>query len=273
MSANEVFRIPKYNLTIYGQSRGSQNTGFYIPELKMLLDTQTRMPCDAEIILVTHNHTDHCFSLPMRLTHISSKPIILVPKETQEFFVDFVNACGRLERCDKSYESPYKMIGVTEEDIFLDKCTIRTYKLDHSVPCRGYGIIMNKTKLKKEYGGLTKHEIIKLKRSDIIITEKVSENVLVYLTDTTTKIFDTYPELTTYKNIIVECTFFPLGDGDKEMILAIESKHTHWNDLYPIMKRNPNINFILIHFSNRYTVEDLMRFKSGVMEKNIFFVI
>lgn len=38
----EIIKIEKFGLTIKGWSRGSQNTGFMIPEIRTLFDTQSR---------------------------------------------------------------------------------------------------------------------------------------------------------------------------------------------------------------------------------------
>lgn len=72
--------------------------------------------------------------------------------------------------------------------------------------------------------------------------------------DTTHKVFEMNPEIFKYRNIIVECTFL----DDKTMDLAHESKHTHWKDLKEIIINHPHNNFILIHFSMRYSDQDIL---------------
>lgn len=273
----EIFKIPKYNLTIKGWSRGSQNTGFYIPELKLLLDTQSHQNFDPEFILITHTHTDHCFSLPMRLTCINTKPIIAIPKESQKFIVDFVNATFKMGYNNENYIVDHKFIGVSDKDTIPLKNNIyaKVFSLDHNVPCVGYGLNITKTKLKQEYLGINKNDILNLKQKGINITTSYDEPILAYLTDTTTSIFEKYPELLSYPYIMTECTFVPCKQEkiDKEIQLANDSKHTHWNFLYPIIKENPHVTFILIHFSNRYNDEELLKFKETIAEKNIIFAI
>lgn len=272
-----IFQIPEYHLTIQGWSRGSQNTGFFIPELKLLLDTQSRGNFDPEFILITHTHTDHCFSLPMRVTAINSNPLILAPRETLHFLLDFINATFRMGYCDEKFQYQGKLIGVLPEEIIPLKNNILTkaYNLDHNIPCRGYGLLSQKSKLKSQYASCAKEEIIKLKKDKVEITEIKEEFILAYLTDTTIKVFDVYPELLQYKYIMIECTFLPVNADklQKEIELAQESKHTHWNFLYPIIQSHPQITFILIHFSHRYTDQELQQFKNNIQEKNIIFAI
>lgn len=268
----KIIDIPTYNLSVCGWSRGSQNTGFIIPELKLLLDAQSRPQFDAEFIAITHVHTDHCASLPMRLICINTNPKIFAPEESKKFLSDYINATFRMGYHDALYEHKYNLIGVRDNEIHKLKngYQLKTYKLDHNIPCIGYGLQNTKTKLKKEFMNLPKNELIIIKKQNICITEEVTNNVLAYLTDTTHKIFENQ-EIMTYPYIMVECTF--LQDTEKEMQLADIAHHMHWNNLYPIIKSHPENKFILIHFSNRYSDEELKNFASNVKESNVSFVI
>ena len=78
---------------------------------------------------------------------------------------------------------------------------------------------------------------------------------IAFLCDTTPKVFQLHPELLDFSVIIVECTFV----GDETYELAHTSKHTHWNDLKPIVEQNHDVLFILTHFSMRYpSIPDLI---------------
>jgi len=273
----EILKIPKYCLTLKGWSRGSQNTGFCIPELKLLFDAQINSGFEPEFILITHGHTDHSASLPMRIININSDPQIFIPYESKQFLIDYINATFRMGYCDSSYTSKHNVIGVKADEQYILKngFSMKVYDMDHNVPCRGYGLCKTKTKLKEEYISKSKNEIIALKKNGITITEDINEPILAYLTDTTHQIFKN-EELFTYKYIITECTFLPCSSkADKEILLAEEAKHTHWNNLYPIIKAHPENIFLLIHFSHRYTIEELTQFKNNVSNelKNVIFVI
>lgn len=273
----EIVKLDKYKLSVHGWSRGSQNTGFCIPELKILLDTQIHPKFDPENIFITHGHTDHCFSLPMRILNISTKPKIYVPMETKKFISDFIDATFRMGYCDASYKNDADLVGVTDGNILPIKngYNMKVYDLCHNVPCRGYGLQYTRTKLKPEYTNLNKSEIIELKKKGENIVCSTIENVLAYITDTSTDVFSKQPELFTYQYIFVECTFLPINEKnvEKEIKLANEAGHTHWNLLYPIMQLHPEITFVLIHFSHRYSIDELTKFKSTVIDKNIIFAI
>ena len=263
----EILRIEKFKLTLYGQSCALYNTGFLIPELKLLLDAQTRSKFDPEYIFVTHCHTDHCYSLPMRLVGISTKPLVLVPKESEGVIHNFCDATMALNSNGKITKFDANLTGVIPNDMFHMKngYLVKVYDMDHSVPCRGYGLFYTKQKLKQEYVKCPKEDIIQLKKQNVQVTETITEPVIAYLTDTTPIIFQRDPELLQFPYIITECTFI----DPHELELAHIAKHTHWIDLHPIVASNPQSMFILIHFSVRYTHDNLEHFQQSIQEKNV----
>jgi ribonuclease Z len=269
-----TYQLP-YGLTIKGFSRGSQNTGFVIPELKLMFDAQMRSDSCSHIF-ITHGHTDHIFSLPMRICNVPKQPIVCIPNEIKEMTKKFIDSVYQLGYYNPECSYDCNLVGVKENDIIPlnSNYRIKVYELDHLVPCRGYGIQRIKTKLKQEYQNIPKEEIIKLKKQKIQITEEVIENVFAYITDTQPTVFTRYPELLTYAYIMTECTFLPIDDPEnKNIVIAREAKHTHWNELYLIMENNKQIQFMLIHFSIRYTNEELEQFKMSNKLENVIFVI
>ena len=248
-----------------------------IPELKLLLDAQSRSQFDPEFICITHGHTDHCFSLPMRILNIRTDPLVFVPDETKNLISDFINATFRMNYADPSYQHQCHLIGVVAGQVYPLKNSyqVRVYEMVHNVPCRGYGLQIIKNKLKPEYTGSSKEDLIDLRKGHVEIMHAVVEPVLAYLTDTTTHVFERNPELLSYPYLMIECTFLPCHPEDvlKELQLAEEAKHVHWNHLYPIIQQHPEITFILIHFSNRYTDLELTQFQQTIKETNIIWVI
>ena len=56
--------------------------------------------------------------------------------------------------------------------------------------------------------------------------------------------------------IVIECTFL-LPDHKQQ---AEQSDHTHWLHLEEIVKSNPDVTFVLIHFSLRYKNDEILKF-------------
>jgi ribonuclease Z len=261
---NRIVDIKSANLTVIGHSRGGERTGFYVPQLKLFLDAGVQSDYQPDAIFITHCHTDHSHALPMLLTGISKVPKIYVPFEHVKLFENFVNASYRLSQGEDNLVSLYPITGVKggETVRINDNFFMRIYNLDHTVPCRGYGLVKVSSRLKEQYRHMASTEIAELKRAGSQVTETIQSNILAYLTDTSISVFETYPELFSYQYIFVECTF--IGD-DKVSV----DKHINWSQLRPYVQAHPNNVFVLIHFSARYTKNELVDFFKSQNLQNI----
>ena len=263
---SDMYNIWKYSrdiskLRVHGHSRGSERSGFYIPELRLCLDAGIQMYFEPKTICVTHCHTDHSFALPMILTGISSRPEIYVPQQHTHLFTNFTDSCYQLSKGRSNVKCKHSITGVKPGDIIplKDNYYIKVYNLDHNVPTRGYGIFRVKQKLKQEYHGLTSKDIVELKKQGIKISYEVHEPVLAYLCDTTIKPLENNLDLFQFPALMVECTFLN-SDDDRHAEEIKNAKHIHWKHLLPIVKSHPEINFHLIHFSARYDDEEISEF-------------
>jgi ribonuclease Z len=72
-----------------------------------------------------------------------------------------------------------------------------------------------------------------------------------------------------YKTIIIECTY--IYDTEEEIKLAKINKHMHWTNIKDIIKTHNTIQFILIHFSMKYTKKEIEEFfkKENLMNVDI----
>jgi len=111
-------------------------------------------------------------------------------------------------------------------------------------------------KLKEEYKQLQGKDIGKLAKEGVDLYDMVAIPLFVFLGDTTAIIFKLHPEILKFPMIIIECTFFTEGQEK----LAEESYHIHWNYIKDIVYSNPQIVFILTHFSLRYKSEEIISF-------------
>jgi len=56
--------------------------------------------------------------------------------------------------------------------------------------------------------------------------------------------------------IFIECTLLEKRDEDK----AIERGHVHWEQLKPFVKELQTVKFVLMHWSRRYSDNELIQF-------------
>lgn len=272
---SDIHDIWKYSrdinrLSVHGHSRGSERSGFYIPELKLCLDAGVQMNFEPKHIFITHCHADHSFALPMILAEISTKPKVYVPKEHSHLFDTFTTSCHQLSKgSTKTKYKNHSIVGVKTGDTFpvKDNYYVKVYNLDHNVPTRGYGVFRIKRKLKQEYTGLSGRDLVLLKRQGIDIDKEVHEHVLAYLCDTTIKPFNNNADLFMFPDLLVECTFLESKD-DRHANDIDRIKHIHWDILLHIVKKHPEVNFHLIHFSDRYQDEYIHDFFKNECEKH-----
>ncbi len=141
------------------------------------------------------------------------------------------------------------------------------------VPSCSYGLFRRKSRLKAEYQGLDKRKLGALVREDVAITEPYDQGVLFFSGDTTIDLLrERHQEiLPKYETVIHEVTF--LGEPSEDLDKATRAKgHTHYAQLHPWIAAFPRTTFVLVHWSLRYSKEEVLAFfdKSyGGVPKNV----
>ena len=152
---------------------------------------------------------------------------------------------------------------------------VQVFKAPHKdgVPAVSYGLYRSKSRLRPEYTDLPKNELGALLRDDVVITEQYDEGILFYTGDTTIQLLrERWKEiLPKYKNVIHEVTF--LGRTSSELDDSSRRRgHTHYAQLHPWICAFPETTFICVHWSLRYSKEDILAYfdeQYGGVPKNV----
>jgi len=270
------FKLKNTSFTLKGFSIAALRTNFFIKELNIMLDAGLSANLNPDHIFVTHTHTDHSANLPFHLYSVNQIKVY-VPEESLNKFKNYVESGHNLstESDDAEYDSSdsYLFVKVKAGDKFQieqrgQKIEMETIQCYHTVPCVGYGFIEKRFKLKEEYLGLTGKEIVQLKKDGININREVENPFLCFLGDTDkTVLLD--ETIYKYNTIMIECTFLPIGVTD-DIPQADKTKHIHWKYLEPVINSHPDNFFILYHFSQRYTRDEINNFFHQMNLPNVF---
>jgi len=276
---NAKWMIPGTSWHICGYSRSAFRTGFYVPQLNMMLDAGPQNFNKPDHILVTHTHMDHIACLPMTMigdVHGDHQFHIYGPAEAQHHVENYIQAmfCVNAVSLDVPVREWFTYHALTARDTFgMEakgvKLDIEVFECCHRIPTVSYGLSEIKNKLCAQYAGLSGPEIVALRKAGTCVTQPVKQRKLAYVCDTSIDVFALNPSLLQYPVVFIECTFLcpddpeRVGkDGDKvpETQRATDTGHIHWQQLKPYVLANPDTLFVLFHFSQRYNDLEILDF-------------
>lgn len=274
---NKKYEIPipdqKETWTLTGFSKAAYRTGFIIEELNIMFDAGPQTFKGIDHIFITHTHGDHISLLPFtvisRDDHIYN---VYAPKKSITHLRSYVNALFQVNR--STYNTGCKSVTYNPVDSSFQEninikgkdFLIKSYNCDHSVQTFGYGITLVKTLRKSGYKRkISDEELRMLKINNISYTYQIRIPKLVFLCDSSIKVLEN-PEVFKYPVMIIECTFLL----DDELDLAKKKKHIHWKELKPYILEHPDIHFILIHFSMRYTDLEIQKYFEKEKIPNVY---
>lgn len=249
------------NLKISGHSRSAERTCFLINN-EICLDAGIATQKNVKIILLTHCHPDHSDKLsyiykPFTKIYCPFSSVNVIRKflESMQCLLHNTTQLDDNQR----FISEESVCGLLPNQLFKlkDGLFAKSVLLDHSVTAYGYILYSLNHRLKLQYQNLPKTVLHWLKLQNVEITESYFSPLLSYLTDTSIHGFRSVFHNGVPSNLnFVECTFLtndPSFDVDNK-------KHIDWPRLSEEIILYPQVSFVLIHFSTRYTDQDIVDF-------------
>jgi ribonuclease Z len=276
--------LQKYKgFKVKGYSRAAHRTGVIIEGLDIVLDAGLDVQKSFSNIFITHSHYDHVLFLPQyvfntndkqKINVISSKQIL---DNIEPWFIEGIRMTHNLKKTlnsntifsiAKTKFTPLELDNFYEFYNGREKWKVESVKCFHSVDSIGFGFEVEKNRLKEEYSNLSQKEIKQLKKDNIEITLLTFEKIFIFLGDTDKRIL-LNENIYEYPTIIIECTY--LYEDEKK--LAQQNKHINWNDIKDIIINKKEIQFILIHFSMKYTQDEIKHFFDKQNLSNLYYLI
>ena len=152
---------------------------------------------------------------------------------------------------------------------------VHVFSCFHRVPCVGYGFSQMRRKLKPEYADLEGREIGRLRKEGVEVSSMEEIHLFAFLGDTTVELLQprneeiggegkymssTAQQLRLYPVVMMECTFLGAKDLEDERRRARKTGHILWEQIKEFVIDNPQTTFVLMHFSRRYSAEEVKLF-------------
>lgn len=278
------------DLSVVGLGRSADATAYFLPELGICFDAGIWVKSLApRCVLLTHGHRDHTAALPT----MARRAKIIAPKPIASLVRRFLLAEAQLNYGDELQTDAETISALGEFDIepvgdlddFLlprdcysgspTPVGVQVVEAPHKsgVPAVAYGLYRAKSRLKPEFATLPKNELGALLRDDVPITESYNEGIIFFGGDTTIELLrGRHREiLPKYKHIIHECTFLGLPSDELDTDTRLKG-HTHYAQLHPFICAFPETTFICVHWSLRYSKDDILAFFSdqyGGVPRNV----
>jgi ribonuclease Z len=214
-------------------------------------------PSRPKHLFLTHTHADHVQCLCQELIRGGSSLCrVYFPAAEERKIVAHLQAFQTLVRDDNDDEATsleayfnieLKPVAKGSELRIERDVIVRVVEGTHRKVCNGYSLLREKKNLKTEYIGIDGAELGALRKQGVEISQVALEPLFCFLGDTRPDVFHHHPELLqTHHTVMMECTFCD------DPARAVETGHTDWSELEPIMAANPQVLFVLQHFSVRY---------------------
>lgn len=286
-------RLPLSNpsqWSLSGHSRAGERTGLWLHPLRLALDAGVVTRRAPAAVILSHSHYDHTSALPQLVYRsrgqlqppgqegLCGRPVVM-PREAEapvQRLMEGVMALSRgeattMERMPREEVwrvQGYHPIPVSQGDQLtipgLDRVRVRVLAAYHTAPSLGYGLSTIKRKLRREWRGADKEEILAARKAGEEVTEEVLVPELAFFCDSTVENLTLHQEWKEYPVVVVECTGYPSHHTTTSHV-----GHTHLSQLEEVMVEGREKHWVLIHASTSLRDQELAREEARLRSRGV----
>ncbi|MCL2260292.1 MAG: MBL fold metallo-hydrolase [Fibromonadales bacterium] len=261
--------IEQKRWNLQGFSISGLSTYFQISELDLCVD-MGECPMSAlslNHVLLTHSHGDHsrCLMRHNSLRRMMQNPtqaVYYIPAPVYDLAVDLIRAETLFEGVaqERFYLPRLECVKAGERFAlaYRKDLEVLPFNVKHSIAAYGYTILCKKKKLKKEYTGCGREEIISMKKSGVEIECEVREPIASFMGDCLGESLWEERHIWDSPTVVCECTFL----DEDEVSMARKKGHTHIEHIAQTLSRVGSSmacqNIILTHFSMKYSKKHVL---------------
>ncbi len=260
MSLEKGFPWAFENLQFKGFSIAGQTTSIFFNNAKICFDIAQGLPfqLNAHLYCLTHLHSDHGSGINYLLSQRSLFRLptaqILLPHEHIKSLEVILKEWRKIEEFDYDY----KLIGVSDGMLFdfNDNYKVRAFRTTHRIASYGYIVYEVKKKLKSEFQGFSREQLIEKRKMNLTLDEEVLHPIIAFTGDTQIEFLKAHPDVVRCEVLFMECTYL---DERKSIAHTREWGHLHLDELIEAAETFKNKCICLIHLSARYNTTEALK--------------
>lgn len=247
-------------IQIEGVSTAAVETCIELPELGVVFDMGCcpRRTARHDDVFLSHGHVDHCGAVAQ---HAGLRGLNSLPGA--RYHVLDENASG----IDAMFTAFDRLAGATlprqvaplsaGQSVRLRRDLVaRSFPTDHRVPSQGYLLFRHVDRLKAEHRDKHGSEIAKLKADGVAVTEPEETPLVAFSGDTRIEAIEGCDAARKAKLLVLEVTFL---DPSHPVSDARRRGHIHLDEVIERAAMFENEAILFMHFSARYTADDVRR--------------